>query len=167
MKIATQILSELNFVFYFKEKLIRPILGFLRQGITPKKMALTIALGVILGLFPILGSTTIICSIVAILLRLNLAVINVINFFVYPLQLLLFIPLIKLGEFIFKINPMPYSLDEIADLFQNNTLLAFEKLWFANLIGIAAWAVIALPIFVSLYFGSLFFFNKMMKERES
>lgn len=155
-------MSELKFVEYFKEKLLMPLMGYLQQGITPKKMALTIALGLILGLFPILGSTTLLCSIVAILFRLNLAAINVVNFFVYPLQLILFLPFIKFGEFIFGINPMPYSLDQIIELFKNETLIAFETLWFANLIGIAAWAVVAIPIFSITYGIVLWFFKRMI-----
>ncbi len=154
-------MSELKFVEYFKQRLIQPFLRYLEQGITPKKMALTIALGLIIGLFPIIGSTTLICSGVAIVLRLNLVAINLINFFVYPFQLMLFLPLIKLGEYIFQINPMPYSPEEIINMFKNETLLAFEKLWFANLVGIAAWAVIALPIFIIVYITAYWIFRRI------
>ncbi len=149
-------MSELKFIEYFKVKLIGPFLGYIQQGITPKKMALTIALGLIIGLFPVIGSTTLLCTGVAIVLRLNLVAINLVNFFVYPFQLMLFLPLIKLGEFVFGINPMPYSLEEIVTMFKDETWLAFEKLWFANLVGIGAWAVIAPPIFLVIY--SLFYF---------
>ncbi len=39
---------------------------------TPEKMALSLALGGALGVFPALGCTTLLCTLVAIVLRLNL-----------------------------------------------------------------------------------------------
>ena len=69
------------------------ILAFFRnlitQGMNPHKIALTIALGTVLGLFPVLGVTTFLCALAAATLRLNHAVIQVVNYAVYPLQLVL------------------------------------------------------------------------------
>jgi len=38
-------------------KIVRPIPEFLRQGLTPEELSFTIALGITLGVTPILGST--------------------------------------------------------------------------------------------------------------
>jgi uncharacterized protein (DUF2062 family) len=43
---------------FFYRHLVRPILDLLRQGVTPEKIALSLALGMALGVFPVLGSTT-------------------------------------------------------------------------------------------------------------
>jgi uncharacterized protein (DUF2062 family) len=59
--------------------LIRPLIDLLRQGISPKKLALTIALGFWLGVTPVLGSTTILCTLAAVALRLNLPAIQLVN----------------------------------------------------------------------------------------
>jgi uncharacterized protein (DUF2062 family) len=61
-----------------------PIVDLLRQGITPEKIALSIALGAVLGIFPVLGSTTILCAAAAFVLRLNLSAIQIVNFLIYP-----------------------------------------------------------------------------------
>ena len=45
----------------WRRRVLEVTLAQLRQGITPQKIALTIALGFILGLFPILGTTTALC----------------------------------------------------------------------------------------------------------
>jgi len=50
---------------FFYRRLVRPILDLLRQGVTPEKMALSLALGGALGVFPALGCTTLLCTIVA------------------------------------------------------------------------------------------------------
>ncbi len=78
-----------------------PVLDLLRQGITPEKIALSIAVGASLGIFPVVGTTTMLCALAAILLRLNLPAIQLVNYLVYPLQLVLLIPFIKLGQYIF------------------------------------------------------------------
>src|SRR5205823_6730685 len=79
-------------------KIFLSILDMLRQGITPERIALSIALGGVLGVFPVLGSTTILCAAAAFVLRLNLAAMQVVNLLVYPLQLLLFLPFLQAGS---------------------------------------------------------------------
>ncbi|MDN5204788.1 DUF2062 domain-containing protein [Fulvivirgaceae bacterium BMA10] len=157
-------MNDLRLVAFFNKKLVQPLFGYLKQGITPKKLALTTGLGVIFGLFPVVGSTTILCSLLAIVFRLNLAAINLVNFFVYPLQIVLIIPLIKLGEFLFGVNPMPYSVDEVFALFEKDVLLAFKTFGFANLVGIGAWLMLAIPIFVMVYFISFLIFKRLISE---
>jgi hypothetical protein len=43
----------------FYRRVVDPILGLMTQGITPEKIALSLAFGIVLGVFPMLGSTTI------------------------------------------------------------------------------------------------------------
>ena len=74
---------------FFYRRLILPILNLLRQGITPEKIALSIAFGIALGVFPVIGATTLLCAAAAIVLRLNLPAIQLVNYFVYPLQIAL------------------------------------------------------------------------------
>ena len=40
---------------FLRRKVIQPIIDLLKQGITPERIALTIALGVILGVTPVLA----------------------------------------------------------------------------------------------------------------
>jgi uncharacterized protein (DUF2062 family) len=50
---------------FFSRRLVRPLLNLLRQGVTPEKIALSVALGVMLGVFPVLGATTALCALAA------------------------------------------------------------------------------------------------------
>src|ERR1039457_853061 len=63
----------------FAHRIIQPVLNLLRQGMTPEKVALTIALGVTLGVTPIFGLASILCFLAAILLRLNGPAIQLVN----------------------------------------------------------------------------------------
>ena len=78
------------------------IADLLKQGITPEKIALTVALGAFIGTIPMLGTTTILCTVVALALRLNLPAIQMVNGIVYPLQLILLIPFYRLGAWLFR-----------------------------------------------------------------
>ena len=55
---------------------LRPFIQLLRQGVTPEKISLTIALGLVLGVTPVLGSTVLLCTLAAAILGLNLPAFN-------------------------------------------------------------------------------------------
>jgi hypothetical protein len=42
---------------FYRKRIITPILGLLRQGTSPKKIAMRITIGIIMDLFPIIGIT--------------------------------------------------------------------------------------------------------------
>jgi uncharacterized protein (DUF2062 family) len=90
-----------------QRRLFEPILQLLRQGITPEKIALSLALGVGLGIFPVLGVATIVCTVLALALRLSLPTIQIANYAASPVQLLLIIPFVRVGE---HLLPRPPSL---------------------------------------------------------
>eukprot|EP01034_Spumella_vulgaris_P003768 gene3768-4823_t len=74
-----------DFLLRRKPAVLGPVLAQLRQGITPEKIALTAALGAVIAVFPILGSTTVLCGLVAWGLRLNQPIIQLVNYLCYPL----------------------------------------------------------------------------------
>ena len=67
-----------------RRRIVIPILDLLRQGIIPEKIALSIALGITLGVTPVLGSTTILCLLAAVLFRLNLPAIQLVSWVSVP-----------------------------------------------------------------------------------
>jgi uncharacterized protein (DUF2062 family) len=73
----------------------------LRQSVSPQRLALTLALGAAVGCIPVVGIPTLICAVLALALRLNLPAMQVANYAVMPLQLLLIVPFIRLGGRIF------------------------------------------------------------------
>src|SRR5580698_196473 len=75
-----------------------PILALLRMGASPEKLAWSLSVGFIIGINPILGSTTVLCLLVAFIFRLNVAASQIGNHLTYPLQVLLLIPFIRLGS---------------------------------------------------------------------
>jgi hypothetical protein len=59
--------------------------------------------GAAIGVFPALGTTTALCALVAFIWRLNLPAIQIMNYFVYPIQLALILPFFSRGrDFIWR-----------------------------------------------------------------
>jgi len=134
---------------FFRRRIARPILELLRQGVTPEKMAMSLALGVALGVFPVLGTTTALCALAALILRLNLPAIQIVNYFVYPLQIALLIPFFRMGEKLFSAPHLPLSIAQILAMAQANFWGATQFLWTTIWHSIVAWSLIA-SIFVAL-----------------
>jgi len=73
------------------------VLQWLKCGIAPRQLAFTLALGFAIGCIPLLGVTTGICALFAILLRLNMPAIQAANWLAMPLQVVLLIPFLRLA----------------------------------------------------------------------
>lgn len=131
----------------------------LKQGITPRKLALTCALGAVIGTFPIFGTTTTLCFVVAIALRLNIALIQLVNYLLAPLQIILILPFIKAGIYAFGLNPFPYSSDQLIDLFKDDFWLLMKETGLALLAGVGMWMVSAIPLFFIIFYLTFWIFS--------
>jgi uncharacterized protein (DUF2062 family) len=138
----------------FHRRLVRPILDLLRQGVTPEKIALSLALGIALGVFPLLGSTTALCALAALVLRLNLTVIQLVNYFVYPLQIALLIPFFRLGERLFRAPHLPLSVPQIYAMMHANMWDAMRSLWTTTWHAILVWCLLA-PFLAAVVYAVL------------
>ena len=128
---------------WFSRRLVRPLYDLLRRGVTPEKVALSLALGVALGIFPVLGSTTALCALAALAFQLNLPAIQIVNYFVYPLQIALLIPFFRLGERLFRSPHMPLSVPQIYAMIHANMSDAFRSLWTTTWHAVVAWCLVA------------------------
>ena len=97
---------------WLERRLVDPLLALLRQGISPRRLALCVAIAIVVGNIPILGVSTILCTLIALALRLNLPAILLVQAAMAPTQLLLLIPFIRLGEWIVHAPPQPVSIKE-------------------------------------------------------
>ena len=95
---------------WLKRRLWEPLLGLLRAGISPDRLALCVAIGVVVGNIPILGTSTVLCTVIALLFRLNLPAMQLVQAAMAPTQLLLIIPYVRLGEWILQVPPQPLSI---------------------------------------------------------
>jgi hypothetical protein len=134
---------------FLRRRIAQPITALLRQGVTPEKMALSLALGVTLGVFPVLGTTTALCALVAFVWRLNLPAIQIVNYFVYPLQIVLILPFFRAGEKLFGAPHLPLSLAQIVATVHVSFWGATRFLWTTIWHAAVAWCLVS-PFFVAL-----------------
>jgi len=152
---------------FFRRRIVWPIVELLRQGVTPEKLALSLALGVALGVFPVMGTTTALCAIAALVLRLNLPAIQIVNYFVYPAQLALIIPFFRLGEKLFGAPHLPLSVPQIVAMVHASFWGATRFLWTTIWHATVAWCLIA-PVSVAvLYVFFVFFLKRASVKRVS
>src|ERR1700728_3836708 len=82
---------------------------WLSLGISPRRLALTLALGFAVGCIPVIGIPTVLCAGLALALRLNLPAIQTANYVAMPLQLILIVPFVRLGRWIIPAHGVPAS----------------------------------------------------------
>lgn len=116
---------------------------WLRQGISPSRLALTLALGFAIGTIPMVGVPTAVCAVLALVLRLNLPAIQAANYAVMPLQVMLIVPFVRFGGWLVS-STRRQTLTPAILLHTSPVTLASQ---FAGLAGQAmlAWLVIAIP----------------------
>lgn len=113
------------------------------MGASPEKLAWSIAVGILIGINPILGSTTLICLAVASVFRLNLAASQLANHLLYPLELVLVIPFIHVASRIFHTEPIPLSASELIRAAREHPLELTRQLWRWEWHAFLLWSVIA------------------------
>lgn len=128
---------------FLHDRLLLPLIGLIRQGVTPNQLSLSLALGVCISCFPVLGVTTILCTVTALSLSLNVPAILLANWTAVPLQLLLLIPLIRLGERVFGSPRLSLAPAQIATMFQAEPWKMTLQLWTWVWHAIVAWALVA------------------------
>lgn len=141
-------------VDFLRRRLVEPILALLRQGLAPRELALCLALGTGIGLFPVLGVSTPLLALIALLQRLNLAAIQLVNYFIYPLQLLLIIPFVRLGETVTGAAPQPLTVGAALELMSQGVWNAVVTLWDAIVHAAIGWALVG-PLGIYLLYRLL------------
>ena len=108
------------------------------QCLSGDSLAIILAVGLVLGTFPMYGVPTFFCLLAALVLRLNAPALQLVNQLFSPLQLVLLIPFARLGERILG-SPAPASgsiLSRVSEFTRQ---------------AIAGWLCISLPLGILLY----------------
>ena len=150
---------------FLQRRLVDPVMTQLRQGVTPRELALCLALGTAFGLIPVLGVSTLLCALAALLLGLNMAAIQLINYLLAPLQLILIIPLLRLGEHLAGAPRFPVTLESAKALIATDVIHALQVLATAIAHATLAWLVLAPLLIFALYRGLEPVFRRLQRPR--
>ncbi len=127
---------------FFRCRLLRPLLRLLRGGVTPKRLAWSLALGIVLGINPSVGLTTLLVIMLAWTFGLNQVASQIGAHAMAPIHLLLFIPFIELGVHLFHTRKLPMDRKQIEHL-SHHPLKLFREIWQWEWHALIVWGVVA------------------------
>jgi uncharacterized protein (DUF2062 family) len=122
--------------------------AWLRQGISPQRLALTLALGFAIGCIPVIGIPTALCLVVALGLRLNMPAIQAANYAAMPFQIALIFPFVRLGGWLFSSSTHPATS---AGMLAHGS--SMKLIWASGSLAgeaLAAWLLTAVPMVLLL-----------------
>ena len=127
---------------WLRRRVLTPLLHLLKQGLSPGQLALTVALGVVVGVVPLFGATTALAVLVAWRLRLNIAALQLVTHLLTPVQLLLLPVLLTQGaRLLGGPSAQVLSVSSVRHLIATDWREALHLLWRAELGALAIWAV--------------------------
>ncbi|MFM2176203.1 MAG: hypothetical protein RL015_301 [Verrucomicrobiota bacterium] len=136
----------------WRRYVVNPILQQLTQGVTPPKIAQAIAYGVTLGIFPILGSSTLLTLVVGVPMRLNQPVLQVFKTLMYPVQLTLLLAFYRAGEWLFQAPHVSIHIPTMLKRFFAEPGPFFRDYGMTAVYGITVWLLMAPFLLGILYF---------------
>lgn len=127
---------------WFRCHVLRPLLRTLRGGVTPRRLAWSLALGMVVGINPSVGLTTLLVVLVAWVFGLSKLASLVGTNVVAPLHLLLFIPFIELGVHLFHTRKLPMDRKQL-ELLSHHPFRLFHSIWQWEWHALIVWGVVA------------------------
>jgi uncharacterized protein (DUF2062 family) len=122
--------------------MLRPLLRQMRGGVTPRRLAWSLALGIVIGINPSVGITTVLVIMLAWVFGLNQIASQIGVHAASPLHLLLFLPFIQLGVHLFHTGRLPMSRRQIEHL-SHHPLRLFREIWRWEWHALIVWGVVA------------------------
>jgi uncharacterized protein (DUF2062 family) len=136
-----------------------------KQGLTPIQLTQSILVSALISIIPILGVSTFLLTVLSIKRKLNLPIMIAISYILWPIQLLMIIPFINIGEFIFSIPQSNHSAQEIIASFQESFFGTLSRLSFELLCGFGGWLLTAVPFFTLVYLVSNLLISKFSPSK--
>ena len=127
---------------FFRCRLLRPLLRLLRGGVTPRRLAWSLALGIVLGINPSIGVTTFLVIMLAWVFGLNQIASQLGAHAMAPLHLLLFLPFIELGVHLFHTRRLPMDRKQIEHMSHHPWRL-IREIWQWEWHALVIWVVVA------------------------
>ena len=115
------------------------------HGLSGDSMAITLAVGLVLGTFPVYGCPTVLCLLAALVLRLNAPALQLVNQLSSPLQLALLVPFARMGERILGASVVaPAVAPAVTPVMASHGVVA--RFGEFTMQAIAGWCCISLPL---------------------
>ena len=128
---------------WLRRRVRDPLLAELRQGTSPEALSAAVTVSFALAIVPIIGVTTMLCVISGRAFRLNHVVMQLVNHACYPLQFLLLVPFVRLGERLVGAPPLALSPTALIVAFHQSFTDFVARFGWAYVHGLTGWALTA------------------------
>ncbi len=142
------------------------VIGLFKQGLTPIELTQSIIVSGLISTIPILGVSTFLLTALSFKRKLNLPIMIAQSYIMWPVQVIMIIPFINIGEFILSIPKTNHSAQEIIASFQNSFFATLSHLSFELLCGFGGWLLTAVPFSAGLYLVSIFILKLFLKNND-
>ena len=136
----------------FTKKILIPFRLIPEAGLSADKLALSITIGIIAGLFPVIGATTIISLFLTMLFRQNLLVVQSVQWVMALFQVLLIIPFMQIGAFILSQQALHINIEQISLAFEPGIISGIKTIGIFHLYAILTWTILSIPTGAISYF---------------
>jgi uncharacterized protein (DUF2062 family) len=118
-----------------------------------------------MGLFPIFGTTTVLCAALCLALRLNQPASQLANHLMYPVQIPMILVFVRLGERLAGAPPMPFSPMRLAAELEAGLLPFLKRFGATGLHAVLGWLVVAPMVAAAVYLVLLPILRAMTERR--
>jgi uncharacterized protein (DUF2062 family) len=139
---------------FWARRVVDPLVAQLTQGVTPDKLAATLAVGTACSLFPFLGFTSLLNLAVGLRLRMNQPILQTLNQLLGAVQLVLIIGYVRAGEWLWQAGADRFTVAEVLRVFREASLGDFlHRFGWAGVHAFTAWTLTAPLLIAVVYFA--------------
>lgn len=140
---------------FWARRVVDPLVAQLTQGVTPDKLAATLAVGTACSLFPFLGFTSLLNLAVGVRLRMNQPILQTLNQVLGPVHLVMIVVYVRGGEWLWRAGTDRFTVAEVLRVFREASLGEFlQRFGWAGVHAFTAWALTA-PLLVAVVYYAL------------
>jgi uncharacterized protein (DUF2062 family) len=140
---------------FWQRRVRGPLVVLFTHGITPDRVALAFGVGGVCSLFPFLGLTSLLNLGVGLWLRLNQPLLQTLNQVLGPVQLVMIVLYVRLGEWLWRAPDGHFTVTAMLRVLREASFAEFlQRFGWAGVHAFTAWAVTSPLLFVVVYVGS-------------
>jgi uncharacterized protein (DUF2062 family) len=133
------------------KKISNLILDELKKGSTPEKLAQGLIGGILIGIFPLIGFTTLMAILAGFIFKINQVVIQTSNYLMYPVQIIMIPFYLKIVSMIFDVGYVPLRPDILLSQFKVDPWGFVHKYAIIGLYAVGLWCVLSIILYFILY----------------
>ncbi|MBC7713716.1 MAG: DUF2062 domain-containing protein [Rhizobacter sp.] len=123
----------------------------LKKGATPEKLSQGLVTGILFGIFPLIGFTTLMSVLAGFIFKLNQIVVQTTNYLMYPVQIIMIPIYIKVVSMIFDVGYVPLRPDILISQFRADPGGFLRQYAIIGVYAVGLWCILSVVLYLVLY----------------